>query len=592
MIINRINDAIDVEYDAKNQDIDGLKELPLEERVVKGDTITNSKATFIALRSQNGSLYFKAVNIECTEENLSKFREGTSVILTKGSYQFELNVEKDNGQKMALKSGYHTYSILVGEQNSTGWQLNPAKVDIRHIMKKTSQYLRQNPQKKHLLSNILEGELEPKYNIDRARKAEQLCEKYDLNSTQMEAFVMAYSTENYFLIQGPPGSGKTWLLAHLAQAFADEGMKVLVTGPTHTSINNALQKTSILKQYPHVVKVGKNYQKTNLDYQGATVKNFEDFRRSGYNDASTGIIVGATCYGPCTKKLEFMDWDVVIFDEAGQLTIPLAVSAMARGTKFIFIGDHQQLPPIIPESQNDPIFSKSIFALLHKHSPGIMLDTTYRMNAKINAFPSACFYEGRLQAHSSCANWIIEPESTFNHHQELLSAAQPEVLFLHSRFSNNTRSIFEAQLIAECVNELITKGISASEIAIITPFRAQVRVINNFLDQAGVSNGSIEMLLVDTIERIQGQERDVVILSFGTSNPMKANQRAAFFYNDKRFNVALTRARKKRIVIAHHEIFSPPEVPENLEHLVEVFQTFKDRAFVIEEWNDVGEGLF
>ena len=82
-----------------------------------------------------------------------------------------------------------------------------------------------------------------------------------------------------------------------------------------------------------------------------------------------------------------MDWDVIIFDEAGQLSIPLAIAAMVKGSKFIFIGDHKQLPPIIAENHTDVVFQKSIFEHLHQFHSGIMLDITYRMNKWINEFP-------------------------------------------------------------------------------------------------------------------------------------------------------------------------------------------------------------
>jgi DNA replication ATP-dependent helicase Dna2 len=92
-----------------------------------------------------------------------------------------------------------------------------------------------------------------------------------------------------------------------------------------------------------------------------------------------------------------MDWDVIIFDEAGQLSIPLAIAAMVKGSKFIFIGDHKQLPPIIAENHTDVVFQKSIFEHLHQFHPGIMLDITYRMNKWINEFPSKQFYNSRLK---------------------------------------------------------------------------------------------------------------------------------------------------------------------------------------------------
>ncbi len=589
-LINRLNQAIDIEYDSKNAEVDEIKNLPLEERVMKGDTISNIKAEFFPISNTASGIIFKKVTVRC-KDNLSKFREGSPIVLHGHGHSFALDVLADNGNTMVLLSGYHVYSLPINLRESEGWELDIAKVDIRHIIKKSTAILSYNHEKKEYISGIFSGQILPKFSSIRLEEATQLVENTGLNAIQKRAFVQAYSTENYYLIQGPPGSGKTWLLAHLAIAFAKEGNKVLITAPTHTAINNALQKTSSLSQYQHIIKVGKSNQKENLNYNGSTAKNVADFRNSGYNNTSRGVIVGATCYSPHTRKLEFMDWDIVIVDEAGQLSVPLAVAGMVKGKKFIFIGDHKQLPPIISANQKDPIFSKSVFELLFQHAPGIMLDVTYRMNHAINRFPSKQFYKGELHPHPDNENWVLDVPQIFNKHNEILDPLKPEVLFSHFHQSQNTRSEFEATLCAELVEELLNNGISPDEIAVITPFRAQVRRINNALaikirniDQGG-------NVFVDVIERMQGQERDVIIFSMATSNPIQAKQRAEFFFNPNRLNVAITRARKKRIVIASKELFGLNSPDSKLQGLIDIFRSFYKDAYLIEE-SDVGVDLF
>lgn len=410
-----------------------------------------------------------------------------------------------------------------------------------------------------------------------------------LNKSQKEAFIKAYSTENFFLIQGPPGSGKTWLLAHLAIEFAKEGKKILVTASTHTAINNALQKASTLSHYPHIIKVGTKIQAEGLNYNGSDAKNFSDFRNKGYSNDSHGIIVGATCYSPHTKKLEFMDWDVIIIDEAGQLSIPLAMAAMVKGKKFIFIGDHKQLPPIISSNQDDVVFTKSIFEQLFQFHAGLMLNTTYRMNKEINRFPSKQFYGGLLVPEEKNANWILNIPNNFNKHQKILDITKPDVLFCHHHQSHYSRSEYEAEMIAEFVEEFIKNGIDPNEIAVITPFRAQCRQIKNTLAGLAIYDHIKDKIFVDTIERIQGQERDIVIYSLATSDPLKAEQRADFFYNPNRFNVALTRARKKRIVIGNKNLFEYESKDSKLNLLIQNFKEFFKDAYVIEELTETAD---
>lgn len=589
-LIARLNQAIDHEYDTKNAELDASRTLSLGERVLKGDSIGDMSATFSSDSSNSTSINFMEVTLTC-QDNLSKFREGSPVILQKNDYSFELYVLRDEGSILVLRSGYKPFNLPNELKNSDGWQINTAKVDIRHIVKKAINILKLNQEKNTYISDIFSGSILPNILTTRKEEARTIVDNTNLNPVQKLAFTNAYATENYYLIQGPPGSGKTSLLAHLANAFVKEGKKVLITASTHTAINNALQKASTLSKYPHIIKVGKSHQKQNLNSKGSTAKNITDFRKSDYDNNSKGIIVGATCYSPQTKKLEFMDWDVIIVDEAGQLSVPLAMAAMVRGKKYIFIGDHQQLPPIIAEGQSDPIFSKSVFEVLFKHAPGIMLDTTYRMNEAINRFPSNQFYNGKLKPNLDNANWQLTVKQPFRNHQNILAPNLPEVLFCHFHNSLNTRSDFEANLAAELIEELLFNGIPANEIAIITPYRAQVRQIKNALTATVLDSEKREKIFVDTIERIQGQERDVIIYSMATSDPVKAKQRAEFSFNSNRLNVALTRARKKRIVLASKKLFEVKSEDPKLKELIGVFKAFyKDAHKVYEE--QVGSDLF
>lgn len=583
-LINRLNKAIDAEYDSKNAEIDLQLTLPLEDRVLKGDTISDITANFLGngLTGNSSQILFTTVEVSC-KDNISKFREGSPVILSGYGQSFALDLVEDNGEDMTLEMGYGMGSVSKQINNKSGWHLDNAKVDIRNIVKKSTTILSCNNQKLTLLNGIFEGKVKPRFSAERIKKASTIVESTRLNPIQKEAFINAYSTENFYLVQGPPGSGKTWLLAHLALEFAKEGKKVLITAFTHTAINNALQKVSSLSGYEHVVKVGKKYQAEGLNYNGSTARNFADFSRSGYTNSSRGIIVGATCYSPHTKKLEFMDWDIVIIDEAGQLSIPLAIAAMVKGEKYILIGDHKQLPPIVAENHDDIEFTKSIFEHLFMFNEGIMLNITYRMNRWINEFPSKQFYEGKLTPDKSNVNWKLSIDNHFRKHQEVLDIDKPEVLFCHDHKSEQSRSDFEAGIIAEFVKEYIAKGLSGKDIAIITPFRAQVRQIKKHISRLESYIKIKEDLFIDTVERIQGQEREVIIFSLATSNPERAKQRAEFFFNPNRFNVALTRAKKKRIVLANRALFQMETADKTLIPLIKNFKDFFNTSTVVME---------
>lgn len=589
-LIERLNNAIDHEYDWKNQEVAAVLKTSIADRVNKGDTIENVYAEFIPDFTNNGNLVFKKVKIKC-EDNRSKFRETSPVVLSGHGVSFNLEVFEDNDSEMILEVGFMNKSIHQSLNKKNGWRIDEAAVDIRHIVKKSTYILRTDHNKYNLINGLFEGKILPDIPLTQMNKGKELASKTNLNQTQKDAFAKAYATNNYFLIQGPPGSGKTWLLAHLAHQFAIEGKKVLITAPTHTAINNALQKCSTLTQYPHIIKVGKSNQKEGLNYDGSTARNLPDFRNSGYSNNSRGIIVGATCYSPHTRKLEFMDWDVIIFDEAGQLSIPLAIAAMVKGSKFIFIGDHKQLPPIIAESHTDEVFQKSIFEHLHQFDAGIMLDITYRMNKWINDFPSKQFYKGKLTPDKKNETWLIDTPYEFEKHEEILSAEKPEVLYCHYHESNESRSEYEAEIIAEFIEEYLEQDIDPENIAILTPFRAQVRQIKKALAKLNNYSDFKEKLFLDTVEQIQGQERDIVIFSLATTDPIKAMQRASFFFNPNRFNVALTRSKKKRIVIGNKNLFHFSSDDPKLDRMIKNFRDFYEYSYKVIEQTET-EDLF
>lgn len=360
-LIPRLCKFIDIEYDTEIASTDQLWKLPLEERVTKGEAIQNLKAQFITM-AFGGSKMVIGVHFTC-DSNISKFREGTPVIVSGHGIKFkgEITSEERNSIEIGMNQFDGYPSVPEHLLKSSGWVIDKAKTDIRHILKQPIQNLPLNTSRYNLINGILDGSILPELDELARSKAEQLASTAQLNESQRKAFIEAFIAKNYYLIQGPPGTGKTWVLAYLAAAFASEGKNVLITAFTHTGINNALQKISKVTGYKKTAKLGKKHQSENLDYDGANVSIGEDLRAHGYDQSTKGVIIGATAYAPNTKKLKGFPFDVIIFDEASQLTVPLAMAAMAAGTKFIFIGDHKQLPPIISPQQQDVELSKSIF---------------------------------------------------------------------------------------------------------------------------------------------------------------------------------------------------------------------------------------
>lgn len=471
------------------------------------------------------------------KENVSKFRAGTSLLLHRGDPSAGVPCRLLTDGELEFRIGAEFRQRLTGLSIGNGWFLDEGWSDYSENLQRALDELRHSP-RRHWIHDILSGTKKPVLDPDREREARNLVAAEKLDPDQAEAFVRAYGARSHHLIQGPPGSGKTSVLARLAAALAARGEKVLVTAVTHRAINHALRKTQLLKAGVDVVKIG-GAERSDDDV--TTYPVFSEWRRPNF---AGSVVIGATCH----TRLESTFFDTVIFDEASQFPIPLAIRGMLAGKRYVFIGDDQQMDPVVVAEHPDPWVAWSVFRLLKRHDPGTLLATTYRLNEALNAFPSRAFYDGRLRPSPEAAGRRIRyPRRP--RFWDILDPDVPSLIVEVPHRDATVRSPEEARLAAALALDAIHAGVPAHEVGLITPFRAQERLIKNeILRQAGRKDLP-RGLVVETVERVQGQERDLTIVSLTVSDIAYASEAAEFFFRPSRFNVALTRARCKRIVL-------------------------------------------
>jgi DNA replication ATP-dependent helicase Dna2 len=514
-------------------------------------------------------------------ENVSKFRTGDVLRLHQGNPlskmgAYSCNVIDDEGYQLIVEPGFGCdFSDL---DFSKHWILDRDIVDVRHILHKAVS------QARHQELNILKKQVLPKLDESKFRKADKILRKLNLNQSQQEAFAKAYAAENFYLIQGPPGTGKTWVLAHLAETLAKEGERVLVTALSHRAINNALRKIFDATYYSRIAKIGQAYNANELAWGEGYVRNYESLANSPFTEFDNELIIGATVYALHTKKLEEMEFDTVIFDEAGQITLPLAVAGMVKAKRYIFIGDHQQMQPVIcaPYDEKDRIVD-SIFKTIHTDANSTMLTETYRMNAGVNAFPSQYFYNNSLQPASSVVHRKLKLSSTSKKYASILDPNVPSIFVDLGHQGNSIRCEEEAALVAVLICEAIECGVSPSEIAVVVPFRAQARLIKNNLQRLpmGVTPMELKNIIVDTVERIQGQERELILISLTASDAKYVSENASFFLNPNRLNVAITRAKTKRIVVGSRYLLESKFENPAHQSALDVFKAFYESCEVV-----------
>lgn len=585
-VLNEFQAAIEIERAKNLEEFEAQMRLPVNERVDKGVTMTNLKIEFAFYDGLPNQWchtlpiyqkYIRFAKISC-DNNISKFKEGSPVILSNGNFEFQMEIEEDSVENFILKpNDFNVSSCYINSKDypKNNWEINTVKRDIgTKLLLTAAQILQTDNSTLRKIDDLLNGKTRNTFQ-NYMRKVSYL------NDSQNAAYLKAINTSDFCIIQGPPGTGKTVTIAYITKKLIEGGMKVFITAPTHTAINNCLEAISKLVRDPGmVVKIGDKAQ--NKDIQNN--KNISKKTRLQYSTylvsselSKNGIAIGATAYSLCynaTTRLKNWWFDVCIVDEAAQLSIPLSIAAMCRTGKYIFVGDHKQLDPIIPKNSNNEMFVESVFKRLARIYPGEvnLLNTSYRLNNALIKIPNTLFYENRL--FSDLTTKIDNKQYECAYFPAIINN-DSHVLIKHDVFDSQGRSPFEAKLAAKLILDLLRNAVTLSEIGIISPYRAQVREIQKEIKKVLPKSilRPFETLFVDTVDSIQGQERNYIIYSMANSHPLLSMRRLDFFYSPNRLNVAITRAIKKCFVIANYKIFDIRE-EELREH--REYQDIKD----------------
>ena len=354
-----------------------------------------------------------------------------------------------------------------------------------------------------------------------------------LNVSQIEAIERAVSCETFHLIWGPPGTGKTKVIPQIIHRIDGP---VLLGAFTNTAVDKML--IALLEHDPSIrfLRVGRSSDSPELVAKlGSDPADFftEDLAlkygtlRSVKEALANAKVVAATAHRASTiPYLRSRAFEMAVVDEAGQLTEPLTLGLILRARRFVLIGDDHQLPPVVRTRG----LARSMFERLKADTDSItLLDTQYRMHPQIMDVSNRFFYGGRLRSGV--------------HENERVPPDGSPVVFIPVETDVEGRSnAAEARVVVDLVHSFThNQGISPASIGVVSPFRAQVVLLRQMLNGANVT--------VDTVERFQGGERDIMILSFVRSRG------TGFVFDDRRLNVAITRARRKLVLVAHPELF-------------------------------------
>ncbi|XP_034380410.1 DNA replication ATP-dependent helicase/nuclease DNA2 [Arvicanthis niloticus] len=390
-----------------------------------------------------------------------------------------------------------------------------------------------------------------------------------LNKPQRQAMKKVLLSKDYTLIVGMPGTGKTTTICALVRILSACGFSVLLTSYTHSAVDNILLKLAKFKV--GFLRLGQSH-KVHPDIQKFTEEEICRSRSIVSLAHLEGLynshpIVATTCMGINHPIFSRKTFDFCIVDEASQISQPVCLGPLFFSRRFVLVGDHQQLPPLVLNREARALgMSDSLFKRLEQNKSAVVqLTVQYRMNRKIMSLSNKLTYEGKLECGSDrVANAVIalpnlkdvklslELYADYSDNPWLVGAFEPDnpVCFLNTdkvpapeQIENGgVSNVTEARLVVFLTSTFVKAGCSPSDIGVIAPYRQQLRVVSDLL-----ARSSVGMVEVNTVDKYQGRDKSLILVSFVRSND--DGTLGELLKDWRRLNVAMTRAKHKLILL-------------------------------------------
>ncbi|MDN4642384.1 TM0106 family RecB-like putative nuclease [Arthrobacter sp. PsM3] len=365
---------------------------------------------------------------------------------------------------------------------------------------------------------------------------------------------------SYVAVQGPPGTGKTHVGSHVIARLVARGWKVGVVGQSHAVVENLL-KTAVTKAGVDPALVAKDVKHAEpLPWQQRSAKDVARLLSS-----PGGALVGGTAWTMTGANVPADSLDLLVIDEAGQFSLANTLAVAQASSRLLLLGDPQQLPQVSQGSHPEPVDESALGWVSAGHATlppelGYFLADSWRMTSELCRAVSELSYEGKLRSAPAADLRRLEG----------VPAGIETVMVEHS--GNITSSAEEAAEVVRqvrrhlCLNwhsEQGTRPLDTADILVVAAYNAQVNVIRDALDAAGFRG-----VRVGTVDKFQGQEAAVVIVSMACSAVAEAPRGMEFLLSRNRINVAVSRGQWRAVVVRAPELTNYlPAHPEGLEQL-------------------------
>ena len=429
----------------------------------------------------------------------------------------------------------------------------------------------------------------------------------ELTKEQQKIFQQAISAKDYFLLWGPPGTGKTSMMLKniVKYLLNDTDENILLLAYTNRAVDEICEAIETIDKWmtKEYIRIGSrhganekfHHQLLNTKIEKITTR--KDLK--AVIDNHRIFVSTVASMGGKQEILQLKTFHRVIIDEASQIPEPMLVGMLPHFKRFLLIGDHKQLPAVVVQRQEDSKVKDkelneigllnlrdSLFERMYKQCLKNKWTWAYarlsqqgRMHEDIMKFPSEQFYQGNLKtltlgnakSHYQLEQLELQSSTRPCILEELLLQQRMVFLPTESDFTSLTgkTNAEEAALIAEVV-EIYQKIFSNNEIpinknsiGIITPYRAQIAQIRDALQQRNIDANE---LTIDTVERYQGGAREVILISLCTNKESQLTSLVSLSDEgvDRKLNVALTRARKHLVLVGNPMILNNNSIYKTL----------------------------
>lgn len=365
-------------------------------------------------------------------------------------------------------------------------------------------------------------------------------------------------------VQGPPGAGKTYVASHVIADLVRAGWRIAVVAQSHAVVDNVL--SAVVKngglapeQIGKRPGSGQPVPEGMSDLTGPKAQVF-------YEGTNGGCVVGGTAWALCADNFQPPNgFDLVVIDEAGQFALAAALAVSHASDRILLLGDPQQLPQVSQGTHPEPVSDSVLGWMVGSDATiaperGFFLDQTWRMHPDLTVVVSELSYAGKLHAVPKTSGRKVATLAPGLHAREL------------DHTGNVATSHQEADEVEAIIRDLVgqqwqleegtpARPLEPEDFIVVAPYNAQVHLIRDQLDRAGFTETR-----VGTVDKFQGQEAPIALVSLATSSAEEAPRGLEFVRNRNRLNVSISRGQHSAFLIySRHLLQAIPSAPSAIE---------------------------